>query len=66
MSNTSRRYTQEFKLAVLRHLQRGHTIPDVAAAFAINVSTLYRWNQEAEKAARKATSAQKSNPDVQK
>lgn len=43
-----RRYTQEFKLKVLRELGTGETVAAVARRYAVSRQLIYEWQQKQE------------------
>ena len=41
-----RQFTQEFKLAAVRRLERGVSMGEVASGLEVNPNVLYRWRRE--------------------
>ncbi len=41
-----RQFTQEFKLAAVRRLEQGVSIPEVARGLEVNPNVLHRWRRE--------------------
>ncbi len=41
-----RQFTQEFKLAAVRRLEQGVSIPEAARALEVNPNVLHRWQRE--------------------
>jgi transposase len=46
MGLSRRTFTKEFKLAVVRRLQQGVSIGEVARALEVNSNVLHRWRRE--------------------
>ena len=45
MGLSRRQFTQEFKLAAVRRLEQGVSIPEVARGLEVNPNVLHRWRE---------------------
>ncbi len=46
MRNPGREFTEEFKLAALREVERGRSVHEVAQEVGVAEKSIYRWQKE--------------------
>jgi transposase-like protein len=54
MTETRRKFTEEFKAAAIERLRNNETVPQLAKEFGINDGILYRWRNKADAVRTKA------------